>query len=221
MHGTFYILLLLLYADEEGLSVGAIAAISAGSAIVIFIAAFEVTVTIAGSVVLHLEIKQIKVKISKGNCLELHVLTLYVYLMLFFILGGEVKHYISCTKRALFYMSPVGFYYCYYKSSKYCMHVSAASGTAMYVCRYIQPEVSCVTKCGARSGSSQYYAQMLDCFLVLAIAFENCPDILKVDWCVKIWVFCPDVGQFVSGFCQVKDCYCELCVLILAHLCNM
>ena len=155
-----YILLLFSYADEEGFSDGEVAAISVGS-VIAFSIVFEVTVIIAGSVVLHLEIKQIR----KGNCLELHVLILYVYLILFFILGGGAKHYISCTKKALFYMSPVGFCYCYYMSGKYCMHVSAALGTAIYVCRYyIQPEVSCITKCGARSGSSQYYAQMLDCF---------------------------------------------------------
>ena len=133
MHGTFYILLLFSYADEEGLSVGAIAAISAaGSAIVISIVVFEVTVTIAGSVVLHLEIKLIELKISQGNCLELHVLILCVYLILFFILGGEVKHYISCTKKALFYMSPVGLYYWYYMLGKYCMHASAALGAVIY-----------------------------------------------------------------------------------------
>ena len=43
--------------------------------------------------------------------------------------------------------------------------------------------------------------------LLPATAFENCPDILKVDNVVRNWAFYP---QFLSGYCQVKDCYCIL-----------
>ena len=56
------------------------------------------------------------------------------------------------------------------------------------------------------------YSACLQCF-------ENCPDILKVDWGMYMYYsltgsryFGPDIGQFCLDFCQVKDCYCELCV---------
>ena len=40
---------------------------------------------------------------------------------------------------------------------------------------------------------------------VLATAFENCPDILKVDWemhynLTGIRYFCPNIGQFCPDF---------------------
>ena len=46
---------------------------------------------------------------------------------------------------------------------------------------------------------------------VLATAFENCPDILKVDW--EMHQSLTAIGHFIltlERFCQVKDCYCKL-----------